>query len=123
MQFSNKKKAVAGALIAVGGLALVGAGTGASFTDTVTANSTFKTGSADLDITDAPNYGDQRRRQHRDPQAADVDFNTPRVAEFLRHHQGEQQRRHQGAADRGRQDDRARHPWADAPALDEHSNR
>ena len=56
MQFSNKKKAVAGALIAVGGLALVGVGTGASFTDTVTANSTFKAGTVDLDISDAPNY-------------------------------------------------------------------
>ena len=55
MQFSNKKKAVAGALIAVGGLALVGAGTGASFTDGVTANSMLKAGTVDLQITEAPN--------------------------------------------------------------------
>jgi predicted ribosomally synthesized peptide with SipW-like signal peptide len=56
MHISNKKKTVAGAMIAVGGLALVGVGTGASFSDMVTANSTFKAGSVDLDITDAPNY-------------------------------------------------------------------
>ena len=40
----NKKKAVAGAMIAVGGLALVGVGTGAASPTRVTANSTFKAG-------------------------------------------------------------------------------
>ena len=67
MQFSNKKKAVAAAMIAVGGLALVGVGTGAAFTDTVTANMTVKTGTANLDIVDAPNFVISRGRQDRDP--------------------------------------------------------
>ncbi len=77
MQFSNKKKAVAGALIAVGGLALIGAGTGASFTDTVTANSTFKTGSVDLDIIDAPNYDVSADGNTATLKGGTVNFNTP----------------------------------------------
>ena len=77
MQFSNKKKAVAGAMIAVGGLALVGVGTGAAFTDTVTANSTFKTGFVDLDIIDAPNYDVSADGNTATLKGGTVNFNTP----------------------------------------------
>jgi predicted ribosomally synthesized peptide with SipW-like signal peptide len=47
---SAKKKLVAGAAIAVGSLALIGAGSGASFTDTVTAQTNVRSGHADLNI-------------------------------------------------------------------------
>ena len=77
MQFSNKKKAVAGAMIAVGGLALVGVGTGAAFTDTVTANSTFKAGTVDLDIIDAPNYDISTDGNTATLKRRTVNFNTP----------------------------------------------
>jgi hypothetical protein len=50
---SSKKKLVAGAAIAVGGLALIGAGAGASFTDTVTADTNVRSGYADLNIVKA----------------------------------------------------------------------
>ena len=125
MQFSNKKKAVAGALIAVGGLALVGVGTGAAFTDTVTANSTFKAGTVDLDITDAPNFAVSTDGNTATLKPARANFNTTGVQDVLRHHQGDEQRRHQGAAERGRQ----RRPVARHQAMgmqrvrrDNHSN-
>ena len=72
MQFSNKKKAVAGAMIAVGGLALVGVGTGASFTDTVTANSTSRPApptSTSSRLRTSPSATDE---QHRDPHGTRV---------------------------------------------------
>ena len=77
MQFSNKKKAVTGALIAVSGLALVGVGTGASFTDTVTANSTVKTGFVDLAISDAPNFDVSTDGNTATLKPAFANFNTP----------------------------------------------
>ncbi|MGW2824243.1 hypothetical protein ACWC24_25085 [Streptomyces sp. NPDC001443] len=50
MAISNKKKAVAAAAIAAGSIALIGAGAGASFTDTVTAQTDVRAGHADLNI-------------------------------------------------------------------------
>jgi predicted ribosomally synthesized peptide with SipW-like signal peptide len=58
MQFSNKKKTVAAAMIAVGGLALVGVGTGAVFTDSVSAQQQIDVGHIDVRVAPAnPNDG------------------------------------------------------------------
>ena len=89
MQFSNKKKALAGAMIAVGGLALVGVGTGAVFTDTVTANSTVKAGIRRPRHHRRPELHRQHGRQHRDPQAGACIFNTPGYKSDIRHLQGD----------------------------------
>ena len=53
MQFSHKKKTIAGALIAVGGLALVGVGTGAVFTDSVSARQAIEAGKIDVRVAPA----------------------------------------------------------------------
>ena len=58
MQFSNKKKTVAAAMIAVGGLALVGVGTGAVFTDSVSAKQSIEAGHIDVRVAPAdPSQG------------------------------------------------------------------
>ncbi|MFF3452677.1 SipW-dependent-type signal peptide-containing protein [Streptomyces sp. NPDC002667] len=50
MAISNKKKALAAAAIAVGSLALIGAGAGASFNDSVTAKTHVTAGKVDLTV-------------------------------------------------------------------------